>query len=436
MMVPRRLWRLRERHPTFVVAATLVCLGLFAYPFVDFLLRDAGVAPQYNFWDFGAYNSATTRWLTGESVYVRNEDGGFHSTYLYPPVVLLLFLPFTSLTFNAAALAWELSVVLFLWGSLQLAIGALGLDLRWWERLASLWLLLGFQPLLLGIKLGQTPAFLTGLLCLALAFALTDERGGNEFVSGFLTALAAGVKLPYAPAGAHLLRGRRRFLGAIVGGLSFVAVSVAVFGSATNLQFLDVLQWGIEAGSSARSPRLWLPPYYRPFFSIPHATAIRVLLAGGISAAVLLAGEGVERESFALGAAAVPLLAPQTYAYYFVATIPAVVALVAAELDRAGRPTVPLVGFALLGVHSYGLKLATEVLPSWIPPNPEFVVLLTMVQPGLWGNWLLVGFAGVRVLEGVESDRLLATVERGGAAVRTRLRSATERVSSAFQSRL
>lgn len=410
MTVLRSLWRLRERHPTFVVVATLVCLGLFAYPFVDLALRSAEVAPQFNFWDFGAYNTAINRWLAGESVYVRNDAGGFHGTYLYPPVVLLLFLPFTALTFNAAALAWELSAVLFLWGSLQLAVGALGLDLRWWERLALLWLLLGFQPLLLGVKLGQTPAFLTGLLCLALAFALADERGGNEFVSGFLTALAAGVKLPYAPAGAHLLRGRRRFFGAIAGGVVFVTASVAVFGPATNGQFLDVLAWGLDAGSSARSPRLWLPPYYRPFFAVPHATAIRVLLAGGISAAVLLAGPGVERESFALGAAAVPLLAPQTYAYYFVAAIPAVVALVAAELDRRGRPTLPLVGLVLLGIHSYGLKLLTESLPSWIPPSPEWAVLLTAVQPGLWGNWLLVGLAGVRVLEAVERPALSPTV--------------------------
>ncbi|MFB6177032.1 MAG: glycosyltransferase family 87 protein [Halobaculum sp.] len=402
MTVPRRLWRLRERHPLFVATATLLCLALFAYPFVDYALRDAGIAPPFRFWDFGAYNAAINRWLTGEAVYVRNENGGYHSKYIYPPVVLLLFLPFTSLTFSAAALAWEVFAVLFLWGSLQLAVGALGLDLRWWERLALLWLLLGFQPLLLGLKLGQTPAFLTGLLCLALAFAVSDERGGNEFVSGFLTALAAGVKLPYAPAGAHLLRGRRRFLGAIAGGLSFVAVSLAVFGLSTNLQFLEVLKWGLEAGTSARSPRLWLPPYYRPFFSVPHATAIRVLVAGGISAAVILAGPGVERESFALGAAAVPLLAPQTYVYYFVAAIPAVVALVAAELDRAGRPTLPLIGVVLLGVHSYGLKVIVENLPSWIPPSPEWAVLLTAVQPGLWGNWLLVGLAGVRVLEAVE----------------------------------
>lgn len=435
MTVLARLLHLRQRRPLFVVVASLTLCWLFAFPFLDWYLRANDLAPAFQFWDWGAYSSAVKRWLSGESVYVRNESGGYHGTYLYPPIFLVLVLPFRALTFDAGALAWEITTVVFLWESLQLVIGALGANLRWWEQLALLWLLVGFHPLLIGIKLGQTPALLTGLLCLSLAFVLSDEYGGNEFVGGALTAFVACVKLPYAPAGAHLLRSRTRFLGAVTGGIAFVLASLTVFGPATNRQFLTVLQWGMEAGSSARSPRLWLPPYYRPFYGVPGRTAIRVLIAGGISALVLLASStvsgddsafGVDREVFALGAAAIPLLAPKTYSYYLVAALPAVVALLAVELDRvdvasehrrlaiAGRPTIPVLALALLAVHPHGLRVLGSVAPAWIPPTPSWRFLLTFLQPGLWGNLLLVGLAAVRVGEAIEWSALSLTPDFAG----------------------
>jgi hypothetical protein len=387
MSVLRQLLALREERPGLVVCALLAGLALATYPLVDWHLRLTGVAPPFRFWDWGAYSAAIERWTAGEPVYVQTESDGYHGGYLYPPVVLLAFAPFDlALPFDRAATAWAVCSVGLLWIGLQRLAGALGATLARWERLALLPVVVGFQPLLLSVKLGQTAAALGGLLTVAASASL---RGRSD-ASGALTAVVAAVKLPYAPAGAHLLADRERFLGAVGGGLAVAAVSLLVFGVDAHRTYLDVLAWGIREGSAARSPTLWLPPYYRPLYDVPHSLAIRLGASLAVAVGVLRAGPAVTRESTALGFAAVPLLAPLTYAYYFVAALPAVVLLVAAELDRpGGYPALPVIGLLFLHVHAYGLKYAGESAPAWVPP--------VTLQPGLWGNLLLVGIAGVRV---------------------------------------
>jgi len=122
---------------------------------------------------------------------------------------------------------------------------------------------------------------------------------------------------------------------------------------------------------------------------VPYSLAIRVAASLAIVVGVLRA-DGAVREVTALGFAAVPLLAPLTYAYYFVAALPAVVLLVAAELDRPdGRPALPVVGLLLIQFHSYGLRWAGMTAPEGVPA--------VLLQPGLYGNLLLVGLAAARV---------------------------------------
>jgi hypothetical protein len=387
MSALRRLVALREERPVFVAVAVVALLTLFVHPAVDWYLRGIDVAPRFGFWDFGAYSNAVGRWQAGESFYVRTEDGGYHGSYLYPPVVLLAFAPFVlSFPFATAAPAWAVCTVLVLWVALQRLASALGCRLHPAERLLSVPVVVGFQPLLLSVKLGQTAGLLGGILTAAAATSLH----GRAYASGALTAVCGVVKLPYAPAGAHLLADRRRFAGAVGGGVALVALSVLVFGVGPHLTYLEVLEWGIREGSDARSPRLWLPPYYRPLYGVPYGLALRLLASLAVVALVVRAAGDAVRETAALGFAAVPLFAPLTYAYYFVAAVPAVVLLVAAELDRAdGRPALPVVGLLLLHAHSYGLRAAVELAPAWVPG--------AVLQPGLWGNLLLVGLAAARV---------------------------------------
>lgn len=390
MSLLRRLFARRRENPAFVAVAVVALLALATYPAVDWYLRTLEIAPPYKFWDWGAYSAAVDRWVEGNSVYVQTEEDGYHGGYLYPPVVLLLFAPFALLfPFNTGATLWLVCSVLLLWGALQALVGALGYSLRPRERAALLPVVVGFQPLLIAAKLAQTAPALGGALTLAAAASLR----GRAYASGVLTACCGVVKLPYAPAGAHLLGNRKRFLGAVGGGLALVALSLLVFGLDTHRAYLDVLAWGIREGSSSRSPLLWLPAYYRPLYSVPHSFAVRVAASLAIVVGVLRARPDAVREITALGFAAVPLLAPLTYTYYFVAALPAVVLLVAAELDREdGYPAVPVVGLLFMHAHSYGLWAAAELVPSW----PEWVPHL-LLQPGLWGNLLVVGLAAARV---------------------------------------
>lgn len=401
------LLTLRKRRPGWTALAGLTLAILVAWPVVDWWLRGIGVAPGFEFWDFGAHGAAVDRWQAGEPLYLQNDEGGFHGSYLYPPVSVLLFYPFTAL-FDPVTTrhVWSLVTVGLLWVGTTVLVESLGRSLSWPERGVLLVALAGFQPLLLSVKMGQTAAFTGGLLCLAGAGVARDRadeprRGAWATLSGAATAVVGFLKLPYAPAGAHLLADRRRFLAAAGAGLALLAASLAVFGVDSHRLYLEVLAWGVGKGGSARTPALWLPPYYRPLSWLPASTLLR-FVGSAIVAGYAVLGRDADREVFALGVASITLLAPLAYTYYFVALLPAVVVLLAVEFDHpAGHPAVPLVALLCLQFHSYGLKLIVDVLPGYLPLFADLRPAYPLFQPGLWGNALLVGLAAVRVAERV-----------------------------------
>lgn len=250
MALIRRLLAARDERPGFVAVALLASLVLATYPAVDWYLRAADIAPRFGFWDFGAYSAAVDRWAAGESLYVPNDDGGYHGSYLYPPVALLAFAPFLlTLPFRPAVLLWTAVTLGLLWLAVQRLATALGATLHPLERLAALPLVVGFHPVLLSVKLGQTAAALGALL----TFAASASLRGRGYLSGALTACCGVVKLPYAPAGAHLLEDRDRFVGAVAGGVALLLCSLLLFGVDAHRTFLDVLAWGIDEGSAASS---------------------------------------------------------------------------------------------------------------------------------------------------------------------------------------
>ncbi|WP_136603304.1 glycosyltransferase family 87 protein [Salinigranum halophilum] len=407
----RRLGAHATDRPRFVVAALGLAVVLLLHPFVDGVLRFAGVAAPFEFWDFGAYTGALDRWRAGESLYVRNEEGGYSGTYLYPPVFLLVVWPFTQLPFDTGAAAWELCSVLFLWGSLQLLVRQLGYSLRLWERALLLWALVGFHPLLFSVKQGQISAFLGGLVTLSLVGLLSAERPRSTtpgYVSGACTGLVGVVKLVYAPIGAHLLTDRRRFLGALGAGVTLFGLSLAVFGVEPHVDYLDVLRWG--KSGQVRSPLLWMAPYYRPLYALaPVSFSLRIvgsLVVAGLALAA--ASTDADRVVFALGVATMPLLAPQAYSYYLTALVPAVVVMLEVEFAVDGRPWLPLLAVFLLHSHSFGLRLAVEYLPPVVPFRSAAVpgldatvadVVVSGFQPGVWGALLLGVLAAKRVVD-------------------------------------
>lgn len=477
-----QLFALRRRRPGFVALVALTLLILAAYPFVDWWLRPE-IGSAYRYFDFGAFKGAVNRVQAGEELYQRADDGGFHGTFLYPPIVVLLFWPFDLLEqfgfdvpFRTAAGLWNLASLVALWVGLRAVADALGCELGRWEEIAGLWLLIGFYPVTLSMQLGQMGLFMGAVLSLSLAgllygeadsglsrprdlvpasisyplsavaslpllralslprsFSLpllfsgsrsfpgsrsaSESRAGTAralagYASGALTGLAGFVKLAYAPVGAHLLADRERFVGAVAAGVALLLGSLLMFGIDVHLTYVEVLTWGADRGSGSRSPTTLLPPYYRPLHWLPNPQLLRFGGSAAVAAVALLAAfspsKRVDRDVFALGVFAFPLLTPLAYTYYFVSVLPAVAVLVAGELDRDGAPAVPVVGFLLVHFHFHGLTFVVEHGESLFGPIEVFAPYW-ILQPGLLGNLLLFGLAFARV---VEALRLPPTVRR------------------------
>jgi hypothetical protein len=448
MSVLARLWRHRRRRPLTVAVSVGVLAFLLAYPLFDWWLRASKVAGMaglervtpFTFNDFSAFTGAVDNWYAGESIYTK-ENGSYHGSYLYPPAYVFLFVPFFELQgaelltalpfadggFEGGAMAWELFSIGVLWVGLQFVVDELGYRLAAFERVGLLWLLFGFQPLLFSFKWGQTGAFQAGLLCFAfvgLARGQPRATGGRaaRLASGALTTIASGMKPFYATSGAHLLRNRDRFLGAVAGGVGLAVVSLVV-GVDQVLGYWDVLTWGKGWTGDPRPPWFWGPTYYRPLYVFESLSRelgllVRAVGVGGIVALVLAARSyPAERETFALGVAAIPTFAPTAYTYDFAALLVAAVVLIAVELDRDGRPWLPVLAVGLLGLQAYGLKYVVDHLPGFVPAR-EWVVLnlAPVLQPGLWGNLILLGLAASGVvghLRGRRDDEGTATVAEG-----------------------
>lgn len=395
------LWALRNKRPLFVAVTVTTLVILFVYPAVDWWLRSIDIASEFAYGDFGAYRGAVSRWQEGTELYRRADDGGFHGTFLYPPVVIILFVPFKGMDFAHAVMAWNLFSLGLLWIGMQLLITALEHKLQIYERIVLLWGLVGFHPLLLSMKLGQMAPFLAAFLCFSAVALIHGEDGGREFryLSGICTAIVGVIKLSYAPVGAHLLHNRDRLLGAVGVGVVLVAVSLLVFGIDAHRTYLEVLKWGFNRGADSRPPTLWLPPYYRPLHWLPNSQWLRIGASVVVAGSALFAANSDAKTVFALGVSAFPLLTPHAYTYYFVALLPAVMILLAVEFDRNGYMIIPVVGLLLVHLHAHGLKFVIDSLPALFP-EIEFFAPYWLLQPGLWGNLLLVGLAFSRIAQG------------------------------------
>ena len=414
MSVLARLWSLRERRPLFVALAVVLLFALLAQPLLERHAQELEWTIGFRFHDFGAYSGAVNNWVEGEPIYWEAEDGGYHGSYLYPPIVLLFLYPFSQWTgsFDAGAAAFGLTQIGLLWLGLQAVVSALGYRLDIHERILLLGGIVLFQPALLDFKIGQISTLLAALLCVAFyaherghAGGSTDHRRLARLASGALTTMGSVVKLFYATSGAHLLRNRDRFAGAMLAGLGLVGLSVAVFGIDTHRLYLDVLTWGKGWGPGELGPQHGSVAYYRPLYALGDwSTPAQVLGILGVIGLTLWARDApVSRETFALGVAVVPLLAPRAYTQDLVVLLLPAVILLAVELDRpSGRPEIPVLALLLLHFHAYGREAATGLI-DW-ELTPELVVAhFGLLQPGLWGTLLLVGLAAKRVADGARA---------------------------------
>lgn len=206
--------------------------GIFLLPFVlyipmNLVLLSVGMV-ELRLHDFGAYYNAAIRWLHNAPLYqttveVPSLDATISGDmpYLYPPVFVLIFVPFTLFPPILAGAIWNIIILIFLIWSVSKLLSAFEVDFYWKKRFLIYLIVASFAPTITWVKLGQVSGLVAALLCLSGA-ALRSNR---HELSGVFTTLGSVIKPFYATSGAHLLRHRKRFVSAIA-----TSVGIIIFG--------------------------------------------------------------------------------------------------------------------------------------------------------------------------------------------------------------
>lgn len=418
MALAHTLWRRRSEQPR-LFAVTALAVAVFAgWLYVDYRLRGLDLATPFGFNDFGAYYNAVGRWQAGETLYLRDGEGGFHGSYLYPPVTVLAFYPLYALEFLTAAVLFSALSLVLLWVGLDAVVRRLGYRPTVGERLALLLFLFVFHPALRDFKWGQVSTLLAALLCFAFyAHEVAEEtaagtgsedgrlkRTAVQAASGALTTLASAFKPFVAASGAHLLRDRVRLAGALGTAVLLVGASLWVFGLDAHWRYLEVLRWGKGWGATEPVHRWDTGAAYRPLYAVGRfRPALSVVVGLAVVALVWRARDArsrlARRSTFALGVAVVPLLAPQVDSHDLVLLLlPAVVAL-SIELRAAdGHAWLPVA--AVLGLHLHRYVIAVLAWPpEWLLAESTGRLLVPYLQPGMWATFALVGLLAWRLYQ-------------------------------------
>ncbi|MFD1588600.1 glycosyltransferase family 87 protein [Halorientalis brevis] len=189
-------------------------------------------------WDFRAYLNAADLFLSGDPFVGVSPPVG-NGEFVYPPIVIGMFLPFAAFPDVMSAFLVQLVIQgAFCLGTGWVIISVIERHRGPLDRLDKLLICLfcvaSTYPV---IVLGQGQVDPVLLFALSLAF-LFEERG-QEIVSGVLFAIPAIVKLFPALFGVWLVRKRswRAIKAAVATGLSAIAVSVLAFGIDRNLNY-------------------------------------------------------------------------------------------------------------------------------------------------------------------------------------------------------
>lgn len=406
-------------HPLLagLVGVTVVSLLLLIPLWQELQARD--IVASFSYTDFWVYYSTAGDWLAGDVIYPDLDDP--FGNYLYGPIYLIPFVPFREIgTWPLVAEIWITLSISVLWLSLQALLWTYVPSLSILERLLlapiTFILLIGFHPVFYGMRLGQISVILAAIVTLAVV-AMERSRQGNQVmagISGALTAIGGTVKVFYAPVGAHLLVNPIRLLGAAITGIILVSASLLIFGVSVHLDYLQVLAWGEDWGAEPAHPSWgWIPGYYRPLyflgqsviplpfldFDLPVSLLVRLaIIAGIIALSFWLFGKDADREVFAIGILAIPLVGPQVAVHDLAVVLPAIVLLAVIEINRDGHPWLPLAGLLLFHWQAYA-TYALANAPEWVPLSNWIIHYSPWLQPALFANGLLLGLAVYRALE-------------------------------------
>jgi hypothetical protein len=315
--------------------------------------------------------------------------------YLYPPIFVLIFVPFTFLPPIISGIVWDLITLIFLIWSVSKLISTFEVNFNWKKRLLLYLIVASFAPTITWMKLGQVSGLLAGVLCLSGA----TLRSNNHELSGVFTTLGSIVKPFYATSGAHLLRHRRRFLSAVITGSGIIILGLLIFGIDTHLEYLGVLREG-KGWGSAIGPSDWHATHFNPFYILgPMKHLPRVIIVLGTAGLALYSNktEVPIEYIFALGVSIVPLAGPTTNTLALSAVIPAILMVGFYELEKKKEfPIILAFSALLIHIHPYTIEFLSKFGPQIYPPLEIVTPVVPLLQPALYGMALLVGYLAYR----------------------------------------
>jgi alpha-1,2-mannosyltransferase len=320
-----------------------------------------------NFVDLHVYVGGAASIGSGQPLYdyvYADQTPDFPLPFTYPPFAAVVFAPLHLVPFGLLAFAWQVGIIVALYGVVWFSLRLLG---RSDHRLTMLWTAVGVwtEPLRSTFDYGQVNV----ILVLAVLYAVYSSRW---WLSGLLVGLAAGVKLTPAVSGLYFL-GARRWAAVLCSALVFLAtvgVSVLVLGDQARFYFTDLLGDASRIGPIGTSfNQSWRggisrilghdAGYGPPVVAAVAITAVLAILAWRAVGADDRLGAIVVVQLFGL------LLSPISWTHHWVWLIPMMIWLLHGALgDRRGA--------RILG---WGWLVLTLIGVPW---------LLSFAQPTIW----------------------------------------------------
>jgi alpha-1,2-mannosyltransferase len=280
----------------------------------------------------------------------------------------VVFYPLHMVPFGLLAFAWQLGIIVALYGVVRISQRLLPGDGACDPRVAMLWTAVGIwiEPLRSTFDYGQVNV----VLVLAVLYAVYSTRW---WVSGLLVGLAAGIKLTPAVSGLYFL-GARRWGSVLFSAVVFfgtIAVSALVVGDQTRYYFTELLGDASRVGPIGTSfNQSWRGDFSR---ILGHDAGYGPLVLGAIAVTALLAilaWRAIGGAEDRLGAIVVVqlfglLLSPISWTHHWVWLIPLMIWLLHGPLRE-------LLGARILG---WGWLALTLVGVPW---------LLSFAQPTIW----------------------------------------------------
>lgn len=196
-----------------------------------------------NFVDLHVYVGGASTIANGGNLYdyvYADQTPDFPLPFTYPPFAAVVFYPLHWLPFGFLSLAWQLGIIVALYGVVRISQRLLpeADDFGGSQRAAMVWTAVGIwlEPLRSTFNYGQ----INVILVLAVLYAVYSTRW---WVSGLLVGLAAGVKLTPAVSGLYFL-GVRRWGTVVFSAVAFFAtigVSALVIPNETRYYFTELL---------------------------------------------------------------------------------------------------------------------------------------------------------------------------------------------------